>query len=119
MLIHAQTKLSLCPLVRFYYLNVTPTFHRAQQLKFDLLASNIRVLTARKPFSASGNLSKALTAPPGLSKRVQKRRVANMTLLQHNPPDPTPLAQALKNAVQAASTRAEEGQRIFGPIADL
>jgi hypothetical protein len=42
-----------------------------------------------------------------------------MPLLQHNPPDPTPLAQALKNAVQAASTRAEEGQRIFGPVADL
>jgi len=42
-----------------------------------------------------------------------------MPSLQHSPPDPTPLAQALKNAVQAASTRAEEGQRIFGPIADL
>src|SRR5208283_5724917 len=42
-----------------------------------------------------------------------------MPLLQHSPPDSTPLALALKNAVQAASTRAEEGQRIFGPIADL
>jgi hypothetical protein len=42
-----------------------------------------------------------------------------MPSLQHSPPDPTPLSQALKNAVQAASTRAEEGQRIFSPIADL
>jgi hypothetical protein len=42
-----------------------------------------------------------------------------MPLLQHSPPDPTPLAQALKNAVQAASTRAEEGQRIFGLVATL
>src|SRR5271165_999883 len=42
-----------------------------------------------------------------------------MPPLQHSPPDSTPLALALKNAVQAASTRAEEGQRIFGPIADL
>src|SRR5271165_5101590 len=42
-----------------------------------------------------------------------------MPLLQHSPLDSTPLALALKNAVQAASTRAEEGQRIFGPIADL
>src|SRR5271168_759135 len=38
---------------------------------------------------------------------------------QHSPPDPTPLSQALRNAVQAASTRAEEGQRIFGPVASL
>jgi hypothetical protein len=42
-----------------------------------------------------------------------------MPSLHHSPPDPTPLSQALKNAVQAASTRAEEGQRIFGLIADL
>src|SRR5271167_3544676 len=42
-----------------------------------------------------------------------------MPLLQHSPPDSTPLALALKNAVQAASTRAEEGQRIFSPIASL
>ena len=42
-----------------------------------------------------------------------------MPSLQHSPLDPTPLSQALKNAVQAASTRAEESQRIFGLIADL
>ena len=42
-----------------------------------------------------------------------------MPFLQHSPPDPTPLAQALKNAVQVASTKAEEGQRIFSLVATL
>src|SRR5271165_2401393 len=38
---------------------------------------------------------------------------------QHSSLDPTPLSQALRNAVQAANTRAEEGQRIFSPVASL
>lgn len=38
---------------------------------------------------------------------------------QHSPPAPPPLSQALTDAIQAASTRAEEGQRIFAPIATL
>jgi len=42
-----------------------------------------------------------------------------MPLLQHSSPNPTPLAQALKNAIQVASTRAKEGQRIFGLVATL
>ena len=43
----------------------------------------------------------------------------SMAPSQHFPPAPPPLSKALKDAVQAASTRAEEGQRIFGPIATL
>ena len=39
--------------------------------------------------------------------------------MQHSPPGPPPLSKALKDAIQVASTRAEEGQRIFGPIASL
>ena len=42
-----------------------------------------------------------------------------MPFTQHSPPGPPPLSKALKDAIQAASTRAEEGQRIFGPIATL
>ena len=38
---------------------------------------------------------------------------------QHSPSGPPPLSKALKDAIQAANTRAEEGQRIFGPIATL
>src|SRR5438045_9275483 len=38
---------------------------------------------------------------------------------QHMPPGPPPLSQALTNAIHVANTRAEEGQRIFGPIAAL
>ena len=38
---------------------------------------------------------------------------------QHSPPAPPPLSQALRDAIQAASTRADEGQRIFAPIATL
>jgi hypothetical protein len=38
---------------------------------------------------------------------------------QHAPPAPAPLSQSLKDAIRASSTRAEEGQRIFAPIATL
>ncbi|OBT60326.1 hypothetical protein VE03_10189 [Pseudogymnoascus sp. 23342-1-I1] len=38
---------------------------------------------------------------------------------QHSPPAPPPLSQALRDAIQAASIRADEGQRIFAPIATL
>jgi hypothetical protein len=38
---------------------------------------------------------------------------------QHSPPAPPPLSQSLTDAIQASNTRAEEGQRIFAPIATL
>lgn len=38
---------------------------------------------------------------------------------QHLSRGPTPLSQALKDAVQAANTRAKEGHQIFAPIAAL
>jgi hypothetical protein len=38
---------------------------------------------------------------------------------QHTPPGPPPLSQTLRNAIDAANTRAEEGQRVFGPISAL
>ena len=38
---------------------------------------------------------------------------------RHTPPGPPPLSQTLKDAIDAANTRAEEGQRVFGPISAL
>jgi hypothetical protein len=38
---------------------------------------------------------------------------------RHTPPGPPPLSQTLRDAIDAANTRAEEGQRVFGPISAL
>lgn len=38
---------------------------------------------------------------------------------QHTPPGPPPLSQTLRNAIEASKIRAEEGQRVFGPISAL
>lgn len=38
---------------------------------------------------------------------------------RHTPPDPPPLSQTLRDAINASNTRAQEGQRVFGPISAL
>ncbi len=38
---------------------------------------------------------------------------------RYTPPGPPPLSQTLRDAIDAANTRAEEGQRVFGPISAL